>query len=47
VSDTCKRSPLMNIETFLCLSKYLIERKCYHILEIDSDNKYGIENRDS
>lgn len=37
---------LMDLETLLCLGKYLFERKNNDILERDPENKYVVENRD-
>jgi hypothetical protein len=36
----------MDLETLLCLGKYLFERKNNDILERDPENKYVVENRD-
>jgi hypothetical protein len=36
----------MDLETLLCLGKYLFERKNNDTLERDFENKYAAENKD-
>jgi hypothetical protein len=47
MSDTCKRSSLVNLETLRWLYQWLFERKHNNIIKRYSENKYAVNNGDS